>query len=272
MTAEGVSLLTSIYLGLFVGGLAFFWLWEDGAPLRPFPDARARRRHALRNLGVLAAVILFADLLVGSWLLRAGERVLETPPGLLTPLALPIAAQVAIAFVLIDAIEYGLHRLAHAWRPLWLIHTVHHSDPHVDATTGVRNHPLETTVAIVVRVGLYLALGLPLWIELVRVIVVNTLFLWQHSNVVSPRWLEALRLVFVTPAVHRQHHSPVPPLIDRNFGQMFSLWDRIFGTYAEPQSEAPPEYGLRKLAGEHWQSLPGLLLTPLRARLVPDPL
>jgi sterol desaturase/sphingolipid hydroxylase (fatty acid hydroxylase superfamily) len=60
--------------------------------------------------------------------------------------------------------------------------------------------------------------------------VVNSAFLAQHANVAFPRAIEALRVVFVTPAVHRQHHSPVPPLIDRNFGQMFSFWDRMFGT------------------------------------------
>ncbi|MEO8487394.1 MAG: sterol desaturase family protein [Betaproteobacteria bacterium] len=272
MTPEGLSLLTSIYLGLFFGGLAFFWLWEAAAPLRPFADNGARRRHALRNLGVLAAVVVFADLFVGTWLLRAGDRLLDTPAGLLTALQWPIAAQILFAFVLIDALEYGLHRLAHAWRPLWLVHVVHHSDPHVDSTTGVRNHPLETTVTIVVRVGLYVALGLPLWIELVRVIVANSLFLWQHSNIASPWWLEALRPVFVTPAVHRQHHSPDAPLIDRNFGQMFSIWDRLFGTYAEPATDAPPEYGLRRLGERAWQTVGGLLLTPFRARSIPGPL
>lgn len=272
MTPGGLSILTSIYLGLFAGGLIFFWLWEDGAPLRPFPDARARRVHALRNLGILLAVILFADVVVGTWLLRTGERLLEAPTGLLAPLALPIAAQIAIAFVVTDLFEYALHRLAHRWRPLWLIHAVHHSDPHVDVTTGARNHPFETAIAITGRVAIYLALGLPLWIELVRVVVVNTLFLAQHANVEFPRAIEALRVVFVTPAVHRQHHSPVAPLIDRNFGQMFSFWDRLFGTYAEPAAPAPPAYGLRKLAGERWQTVAGALLTPFHARSVPGPL
>ncbi len=149
---------------------------------------------------------------------------------------------------------------------------MHHSDPHVDVTTGARNHPLETAIAITGRVGIYLALGLPLWIELVRVIAVNSIFLAQHANVAFPRAIEALRSVLVTPAVHRLHHSPVPPLIDRNFGQMFSFWDRLFRTYAEPATPAPPEYGLRKLAGERWQTVAGILLTPLRARSIPGPL
>lgn len=272
MTPAGISLLTSIYLGLFAGGLAFFWLWEDGAPLIAFVDERARRRHALVNLGVLAAVIVFADLLVGTWLLRVGDHLLDPPNGLLTPLGLPVEAQIVVAFIAVDLYEYGLHRLAHRWRPLWLLHAVHHSDPHVDMTTAARHHPLETAISLVLRVGLYLALGLPLWIEVVRIVVVNALFLLQHANVRCPRALEALRVVFVTPSVHRQHHSPVAPLIDRNFGQIFSFWDRLFRTYAEPAADAPPEYGLRKLGGKPWQTLAGVLLTPLRARTIPGPL
>ena len=272
MTPAGISFLTSLYLGLFVGGVAFFWLWEDGAPLKAFRDERARRRHALVNLGVLAAVILFADLLIGTWIMKIGDHLLDAPNGLLTPLALPLWAQVIIGILAIDLFDYGLHRVVHAWRPLWLLHIVHHSDPHVDMTTAARHHPLETALGLVLRIGVYLALGLPLWIEVVRVILVNTLFLFQHANVRVPRAIEALRVVFVTPAVHRQHHSPDAPLVDRNFGQIFSWWDRLFGTYAEPASDAPPEYGLRKLGDSTWQTIPGVLLTPFRARSIPGPL
>jgi sterol desaturase/sphingolipid hydroxylase (fatty acid hydroxylase superfamily) len=272
MTQAGISLLTSLYLGLFVGGLAFFWLWEDGAPLKPFADERARRGHAFVNLGVLAAVILFADLFVGTYLLRIGAHLLDAPAGLLTPLGLPVATQIVVAFLAVDLYEYGLHRLAHRWRPLWLLHAVHHSDPHVDMTTAARHHPLETAIALVPRVALYPVLGLPLWIEVVRIVIVNVLFLLQHANVSAPRAIEALRVVFVTPAVHRQHHSPDAPLIDRNFGQIFSFWDRAFGTYAEPEADLPAEYGLRKLRESRWQTLAGVLLTPLRARAVPGPL
>lgn len=272
MTPGGLSLLTSIYFGLFAGGIVFAWLCEDGAPLRPFVNAAARRRHALRNLGVLLAVFLVADLFVGTWLLRFGEHLLDAPRGLVAPLALPVAAQVVIAFVAIDLYEYGFHRLAHAWRPLWLLHSVHHSDPRVDVTTAVRSHPLETSVSLVVRMGIYLAIGLPLWIEIVRVVIVNTMLFAQHANVAFPRAIEAMRGILVTPALHRQHHSPTAPLVDRNFGQIFSLWDRLFGTYAAPQGDAPPEYGLRKLDGDRYQTVAGILLTPLRARSVPGPL
>ena len=271
MTEGGLSLLSSLYLGLFAGGAAFFWLWEGGAPLRAFRDDRARRRHALRNLGVLAAVILVADLLYATFTLRVGERLLDPPAGLLVPLALPTWAQVAVAFLVMDFYEYLIHRLAHRWRPLWLLHSVHHSDPHVDVSTSARQHPLETAIQVSGRFALYLVLGLPLWIEVARVIVVNTALLAQHANVAFPRALEATRLVLITPAVHRQHHSPDPPLIDRIYGQLFSIWDRIFGTYAEPAGDAPPAYGLRSLGDERWQSVAGILLTPFRPKSVPGP-
>ena len=271
MTEGGLSLLSSLYLGLFVGGAAFFWLWEGGAPLRAFRDDRARWRHALRNLGVLAAVILVVDLLYATFTLRVGAHLLDPPAGLLVPLGLPTWALVAVALVVMDLYEYLMHRLAHRWRPFWLLHAVHHGDPHVDVSTGARQHPLETAILVSGRLALYLALGLPLWIEVARVTLVNTVLLAQHANVAFPRALEATRLVLMTPAVHRQHHSPDPPLIDRNYGQLFSIWDRMFGTYAEPAGDAPPAYGLRSLEDERWQTVAGILLTPFRPKSVPGP-
>ncbi len=272
MTPGAVSLLTSLYFGLFAGGLAFAWLCEDAAPLRPFASPALRRRHALRNLGVLLAVFLFADLLVASVIFRFGQHLFDAPGGLVAALALPAIAQFTVALIVIDLYEYAFHRSVHAWRPLWLIHCVHHSDPRVDVTTATRHHPLETAIGFVGRMGVYVAVGLPLWIEIPRVIIVNSALLAQHANVAFPRAIEAMRAVLMTPAVHRMHHSPGQPLVDRNFGQVFSVWDRLFGTYAEPEGDAPPEYGLRKLAADRYQSLPGMLLTPLHARSLPTPL
>ena len=272
MTAAGVSLLTSIYLGLLVGGIAFAWQWESGAPLRPFASPGARWRHALANFGMLVVVVAITDVLVGTWLLRAGSHVLGPPRGVTAGLALPVAAQILLAFVAVDLYEYAFHRLAHRWRPLWLVHCVHHSDPHVDATTAWRHHPVETTLQFVPYFAIYLALGLPYWIEIVRAIVINTVLYAQHTNAGFPRAIESLRWLLMTPAVHRQHHAPDLPLVDRNFGTLFSIWDRAFGTYAAPAGDAPRAYGLRKLADARFQTFAGLLATPLRARRLAPPL
>lgn len=272
MTPDQVPTAAAVYLGFLVGTFLFSWGYEGGDPVQPWREPRDRRRHLLRNLALLAAVVVFADIIVGQQLLRYPERLFDAPAGLLAPLALPAWTLVAIAFVVIDLYEYAVHRLLHRWRPLWLLHAVHHADPVVDFSTSARHHPVETALMITGRLGLYLALGLPVWIEIPRAIVVNTALTLQHTNARFPRWLEALRPVLVTPAVHRMHHSADGPATDRNFGQLLSVWDRWFGTWIEPTGDGPPAYGLRKLAGDRWQTLAGMLATPLAARRVPGPL
>lgn len=265
MTESAIPVLRGIFLGLLVGSLIFAWLWEDGAPLRAFASPAERRRHWLRNFGMLVAVVLVADLLVGTWWLRVGDRLLDPPAGLLSPLSLSLPVQVVLAFLFVDLYEYAFHRLAHRWRPLWLVHAVHHSDPNVDSSTSFRHHPVESAIVITGRVLLYVLLGLPLWIEIVRATVANFVFVMQHANIDFPPWVERLRNVIATPAFHRVHHDPDVPCVDRNFGQIFTFWDRIFGTWHTPEGAAPREYGLRRLRDDGWQSLAGMLRTPIAA-------
>lgn len=265
MTEAALPALRGVFLGMLVGSLVFAWLWEDGEPLRPFASRVGRRRHYLRNFAMLVSVVLLADLVIGTWWLGVGERLLDPPSGILTALALPWPLQIAAAFLAVDLYEYALHRLAHRWRPLWLMHAVHHSDPHVDSSTSFRHHPLESAIAITGRVFLYVALGLPLWIEVVRATVANLVLVLQHANVDFPPWVERARFLVATPAVHRVHHDPDRPSIDRNFGQIFTVWDRLFGTWHTPTASAPAEYGLRRLRDERWQTWRGMLATPVAA-------
>jgi sterol desaturase/sphingolipid hydroxylase (fatty acid hydroxylase superfamily) len=66
--------------------------------------------------------------------------------------------------------------------------------------------------------------------------------------------------------MHRIHHSPEMRETNSNFGAVFSFWDRMFGTYVEPGLGRAPTYGLRKLTADSWQTVAGMMLTPLRAR------
>jgi sterol desaturase/sphingolipid hydroxylase (fatty acid hydroxylase superfamily) len=89
----------------------------------------------------------------------------------------------------------------------------------------------------------------------------------QHANIAYPAWVERpLRWLLVTPAMHRVHHLPEAPATDSNYGQCFSFWDRLFGTYRAPDPARAPRFGLANLAGESFQSVSGMLLTPVRAR------
>ena len=261
-TNEMLSLLRIAYYGLMAGTFAFLLLWEDGAPLmRGMPS---RRRHVLRNLAMFVCVVAVADGLVGAWLLDIPSRLTITPPGLLTPL--PLIVQLLIAFVVMDLATYGVHRLFHAQRWLWLMHSVHHSDAQVDVSTSIRHHPVEVAIDVAFKLALYLLLGLPLWIEAARTLLINPLSMAQHANIAYPPWIERpLRWLLVTPAMHRVHHIPNEAETNSNFGQCFSFWDRMFGTYRPADPALPPRFGLANLGGESFQSIAGMLLTPVRA-------
>jgi sterol desaturase/sphingolipid hydroxylase (fatty acid hydroxylase superfamily) len=198
------------------------------------------------------------------------ERMTESR-GLLGSLAPPAAVLFGVGFLLADLFDYGFHRLLHRWRWLWLIHSVHHSDQHLDVSTGVRFHPAEVVFEVVLRTIMFLALGIPLWVEGARAVLSNPLNLLQHANVEYPRWFERrLGWLLVTADMHRIHHSPEARETNSNFGTVFSFWDRIFGTYVAPDAAREPTYGLRKLTADPWQSVTGMMLTPLRARGLGD--
>jgi sterol desaturase/sphingolipid hydroxylase (fatty acid hydroxylase superfamily) len=263
MTAQGLALLLQVSLVLTIGGFAFFVTCED-APADP--AANRRWRHLLRNGGLFLLALLLSDVL----LLRPELGLTTRPvasPGLLTPLALPLAVQIVGGCLLLDLYHYTFHRLAHRWRWLWLFHAVHHSDPTLDTSTGLRFHPVESVLNSVVAVLLLLALGLPLWLLFAQALVVNPLNYYQHANLRTPEWVpRRLGWLVVTPPMHRLHHSPDPAATNSNYGVVLSCWDRLFGTYRAPVAERPAAYGLRRLAGDAWQSIGGMLLTPWRAR------
>jgi len=263
VTAQGLGLLTLAYFCGFAGTFAFLVIVEGGGTA---PVASGRWRHIARNVGLFALVVIVADALVLAWMLDVPYRLTDSN-GLITSLALPAFAEFAAGFLLLDVFDYGFHRLTHRVRWLWLIHAVHHSDPQLDATTGIRFHPVEVTIQVVLKTFLLLTLGIPLWVEGARAVFVNPANLLLHANVEYPRWVERwFAWVLVTPAMHRIHHSPDMPETNSNYGAIFSFWDRIFGTYRRPDKEWRQNFGLRKLRGDRWQTLVGMLITPVRAR------
>lgn len=255
-------LIRALYFGISLGALAFFLLWEDGRPRTPFASTGDRNRHVLRNLVLFAWVIVIADYVVGQGLLHTRDILTDPPRILFDGASLPLPLQILAAFVASDLLGYWLHRAAHRFQWFWRLHAVHHSDPHLDATTAGRTHPLEISLDVVAKIALYLVLGLPFWLEGLRAIVHNAVAMVQHANVVFPPWVESLRSVFVTPALHRVHHDTDPALHGRNLGVIFSFWDRMFGTHVRPEAGIERPIGLDGYAGTKWQSVTGMLLSP----------
>jgi sterol desaturase/sphingolipid hydroxylase (fatty acid hydroxylase superfamily) len=265
-----LATLLALQNWILVGGLAAAAAWESISPYRAFASTADRARHGARNLALGAAMIALTSVLVGASGLQAMLWAETRGVGLLNLVALPSWVVVPVGFLLADLADYLFHRLSHTWRWVWMLHAVHHSDPHLDTTSTVRTHPLHAVAAIAWRVLVAFALGIPLWVILLRDVAASPLIAMHHANIAWPGRVDrALRWLVVTPAMHKLHHSPERASTNANFGGLFSFWDRLLGTYREPGT-SPAIYGLAKLGAPRDQSLWGMLVTPLRARRYPQ--
>jgi sterol desaturase/sphingolipid hydroxylase (fatty acid hydroxylase superfamily) len=236
-------------LFVWVAGWMFlFGVLETLAPA--FPFSAHRWRHAGVNLSFLISTAVVNGM-VG--LLTAGVYVYlsQHQTGLLSLLSWSPAGKFILSLLLLDFIGmYCSHYVLHQFKWLWKFHMVHHSDRHVDVTTGTRHHPGDWLIRELFALVAILVLGAPVsFYFMFRFInVVFTYF--THANFSLPPWLEhPLSWIFITPQVHKFHHHHARPWTDTNYGNIFSIWDRLFGTYATGDIHQVV-YGLDVLEGK----------------------
>lgn len=146
-----------------------------------------------------------------------------------------------VAFIVYDFCFYATHRAGHEVRLLWCFHSVHHTTEEMLLTTAIRGSVLDFLYAPWFFVWIPLLGVHP---ALVLVVEVFARF-WGVATHISPRLVGRLGLLdrwLVTPSVHRVHHGRNLPYLDRNYGEVLLLWDRLFGTW-RAEGEAP-DYGL----------------------------
>ncbi|MEW6220195.1 MAG: sterol desaturase family protein [Thermodesulfobacteriota bacterium] len=254
-----------IRLGGFLGAFLACALWERLAPRRPL--SAGRRLRWLANLGVtllnsMALRLLFPVLAVGSAAAAAARGW-----GLLNNYPLPGWLAVITSLVLLDFVIYVQHVLFHTLPLLWRLHMVHHADLDVDVTTGLRFHPLEIMLSMLIKIATVLLIGAPVLSVLVFEVVLNATSIFNHSNAaMRPALDRVLRLLVVTPDMHRVHHSVTIRETNSNFGFNLPWWDRIMGTY-RPQPVAGHTgmtIGLAQFRPPQPQGLGWMLLLPFR--------
>lgn len=215
-------------------------------------------------LAISSALVLCVYQLTG---IAVASAAAGSSHGLLNHFAIPYWARFAIGFVAIDLTAYVSHRTFHAVAPLWRVHSVHHSETDLDLTTGLRFHPVEALFVQGLLLLVIAVLGLPPGaVALAGLTVIIQNFL-THANLRVPEFAERwLRWLMITPGMHRLHHSENVPEQNTNFGTIFSLWDRLFGTFRGelPEEAEPARYGLAEISdGSNLHAL-GLLLLPFR--------
>jgi sterol desaturase/sphingolipid hydroxylase (fatty acid hydroxylase superfamily) len=175
----------------------------------------------------------------------------------------------AAAFLLLDFLIYAVHRCQHAVPFLWRFHALHHSDPDVDVTTSVRHHPIEYLIAAAFYWLAVLALDIPVVVVTSHGLAVFAAAAVTHGNIRLPEWLERLlQPVVITLDLHLIHHSISYDEQNTNFGAVFSVWDRLFGTFARlPRAQQDRiVFGVRELPPRDCLKLSAMLLTPWRIR------
>lgn len=176
----------------------------------------------------------------------------------------------ALGFAAVDLTGYFGHRLFHSVSPLWRVHQVHHTETDLDLTTGFRFHPIEGLVTQGLQLLMIALLGPPPVAVACAGLVTVVQNFFTHANLRVPRIFDRfLSCFFITPALHRVHHSDLVPEQNGNFGTIFSLWDRLFGTYL-PQSSStagPVRFGLEEWAGGSALTPTKLLILPFKRRL-----
>ena len=253
-----LSFRTSILLG----GIVLFWILEGTVPLYSFNYKKIN--HALINIffTMTTAVIGFGFAFL---LLKSTIIVNENNIGFIHLFDFPILIEIIVCLLLLDLVgAYLVHFIEHKIPWMWKFHLIHHTDMHVDVTTGLRHHPGETVFRIIFTIlGVYISgasIGIVMLYQSISVLFAHI----THANIDVPRKIDnVLSFIFVTPNMHKIHHHFQLPLTDSNYGNIFSVWDRLFGTYSNVEDQKSIVYGIdTHMNKKASSSLKSLLMMP----------
>ena len=230
--------IPSLHRGIIiVGGLSLFWFIEGAFPL--FNFNYKKWRHAVPNIFFTITTILI-NIPLAFLLLASADWAMTNDFGLLNWLPeMPLWLYVIVGILFMDFIgAYLPHLIEHKVPPLWMVHLVHHSDHKVDTTTANRHHPLESVIRYTFTLIGVIIIGAPMGIVMLyqSLSIVATQF--SHANLKLPKTVDrAISYILVSPDMHKVHHHYKMPYTDSNYGNIFSVWDRLLGTYMELDRE-----------------------------------
>jgi sterol desaturase/sphingolipid hydroxylase (fatty acid hydroxylase superfamily) len=217
---------------ILLGGLTFFMLLEYGLPF--YRSRYDKLKHFGVNIFFTFTTVL-VNFLMAVVLLKSSDWAINHNIGILQWLPeMPLWLFIILGLLLLDFIgAYLAHWMEHKVRWMWRFHLIHHTDPHVDATTANRHHPGESVIRFAFTTLAAVLAGAPMYLIMLYQSMSAALSQFNHANIQLPAWLEnSLGWLIVTPKMHRVHHHYVLPYTDTNYGNIFSIWDRLFGTYA----------------------------------------
>jgi sterol desaturase/sphingolipid hydroxylase (fatty acid hydroxylase superfamily) len=252
-------------LAFIVGSLLILWMIEGAIPLLPLRYKINKTRHAAVNFFFTAVHIVihtgFGILIV---LLSDWSR--ESQFGIVYWSNASVVATIIISALMLDFFGAWLsHVIEHKVPLFWRMHIIHHADNNVDVTSGLRHHPLESVWrGLFFLIAIFIS-GAPMYGVMIYQTLLTVFTGVTHANISLPRWLDkGMSYILVSPNMHKVHHHWKQPFTDSNYGGVFSIWDRIFGTFKilEPKDI---RYGLdRYYPNEKDEDLVALLKKPFQ--------
>ena len=231
-------------LSIFAGGLMLLWFIESAIPYVNMSYKKSKVRHAAVNIGftvihfIIHTILAVVIVLLADWTQRSGF-------GLVHLLNAGIVATIIISALVMDFFAGWMsHIIEHKIPLFWRFHIIHHADNNVDVTTGLRHHPLESVWrGVFFFIGIIVS-GAPMYAVMIYQTVLVLITGFTHANINLPGWLDkGLSYVLVSPNMHKVHHHWKQPYTDSNYGAVFSIWDRLLGTFRSMKKE-DIRYGL----------------------------
>lgn len=227
----------AIRVGSFLIMLIVMGTMETRWPRRLLDAPKSQRWFANISVSFLSSVL--ARLVIPVAPIGVALYCEQNGFGLLRLLQVDSWFAIPVSILLLDLLIYWQHVAFHRIPLLWRLHRMHHADINIDASTGIRFHPIEIGLSILLKLAAVAILGPPPEAVVAFEVLLNGCALFNHANVRLPIKLDAvLRLFVVTPDMHRVHHSTAPHEFNTNYGFNFPWWDRMFGTY-----KAQPDMG-----------------------------
>ncbi len=228
--------------------LAVCWMLEGTIPL--FRFRYKKWKHAGVNLVFLVTTMLI-NVFFGVATVGIFEWIKTNEFGITYLVDFPVWLELLMCVLIFELMaQYFVHYLLHRIKWMWKFHMIHHSDTHLDATSGTRHHPGDFIMRETFALAAVIITGAPVGYYFFYRFCTIFFTYFTHANISIPMWIDKpLSYIFITPNVHKFHHHFERPWTDTNFGNIFSIWDRLFGTFVY-DDPTKIQYGLDVLDPE----------------------
>jgi sterol desaturase/sphingolipid hydroxylase (fatty acid hydroxylase superfamily) len=202
------------------------------------------------------------NLVLAFLVVDAGEYVSLHHVGLLYLVSMPAWLFMLAGLLLLDLIgAWFIHWLQHRIKWMWKFHIIHHADTWVDVTTANRHHPGESIFRFVFTLLAVIITGAPMWLIYLYQALSVLVSQFSHANISLPPSVDRfLSWFIISPNMHKVHHHYKQPLTDTNYGNIFSFWDRLFGTFVEVKDVHTIQYGIDSYPKEEENNNPVKLI------------